>query len=184
MKKKNVLFNKILYVVLGMAIVTGIAVVVSFLSPVHKDCAKTSLWDGKSILGEPAVVMVAWNYHSRLRFSQSKRTSDPRIIQTLSQELYGNRKGNRSVPDSSYKIIYMSPNGSQIIVPVFFDRKNKEVISLNTKSHELWVILNSIPRVENLSLQNMMERFPKREASRGPKEGEFKPHAPRIPKEE
>lgn len=133
----------------------------------HKDCAKVSFWDGKTSLGDPAVVMIVKYYESRWDFIHYKSTCDSKIMYDLSIELYGTEL--YEVPESEYNIIYMAPNGSHKIVPVFIDNENEIAISLHTKGHELWKILDSIPKVKYYGTDSMMENFEK-------------PRAPVIPR--
>jgi len=126
----------------------GIVSAFLFINPDHKDCAKTSFWDGESALGNPAVVMVVKNYQSKWEFRQLRRTSDPEIIAEISKVL---RNEKYDVPESPYKIIYMAPNGSHKIIPIPPGYKPGTVTPLDNKGSELWDILNEIPLFESQS---------------------------------
>lgn len=162
------------FTIILILVFVGVILLFPMFFPNHKNCPKTVFWNGKSTLGDPAVVMVVRNYHSAWEFNSFKRTSDPKIIDNLSQELYGKREGKEEwyeVFGSQYHVVYMAPSGSHMVVPIFIDNGNEVATSLRVKSHELWEILNSIDKTEVLGFDSMMEKFPK-------------PHAPNIPKEE
>lgn len=136
----------IISIVLGMAVMIGIVLVSSFINPIHKDCPKTTFWDGESALGNPVVVMVVKHYQSKWEFRQLRRTSDPKIIDEISKALRGEKY---DVSESRYMVIYMAPNGSQKIIPIPSDYKLGTVTSPHNKGSELWDILNKIPLVES-----------------------------------